>query len=406
MNILYFNRSFYPDVEATGQLMTELCEDLTEKGHSVTVVVGKAYYVRNQKAFFFIRREKYKSIDIIRAGGIALGKGFLLLRIINLSFYFIFAFIGGFLVKQKPDVVITQTDPPVLGLLGFFFAKWYKAKFVYYCNDIYPDIGIITGKLTNPTINFLLDKITLFSFRNANKVICIGEAMQRKIINKNISKDRVIVIHNWADTSKLFPLAKNENPFVQTHGLHDKFIVAYSGNIGLTQNLLCILEVANYFKINNKVGFLIIGEGASKSKLIKLVKQYNLSNVNFLPYQPKETLQYSLSAADIHLIPFQKGLAGVMLPSKVYNILACGRPFISWVDKQSEIYDIAHKFKCGITPPAGSVRNMIRAINWAIKHPESLKKLGENGRKVATEYFDRKVSTSKFCKVLENVMSD
>lgn len=402
MNILFFNRSFYPDFESTGQLLTELSEDLTGYGHKVTVIAGNSR-VKTKKFQLFISRDKYKLIEILRVGQTGFFKNYLFFRLINLATYFINAFLAGFLVKDKPDVVVAQTDPPVLGLLGYFFAKWYKAKFIYYCNDIYPEIGIVTGKLTNPILNLLLRQINMFSFKNADKIVCIGESMQKNIISKGIEKNKVKVVHYWADTSLLYPVDKEKNLFISSNNLKNKFIVMYSGNIGLTQNLDNVIEVARYFKEKKDLLFLFIGEGVSKSNLITLSKSYGLSNVNFLPYVSKDSLQYSLSAADIHLIPFQKGLSGVLVPSKVYGILACGKPFIAWVDKESEIYTIAHNYKCGMTVMPDDLEGMTKAIEWTINNPKELEKMGKNSRETAINYFDRKIGTAVFNKLLQEI---
>lgn len=398
MNLLFFNRSFYPSVEATGQFLTELCEDLSAFGHNVTVIAG-----RHEK-HFLIKRDKYKSIELIRAGGTNLPKEILLFRLINLGTYFLSAFVAGFLVRKKPDIVIAQTDPPVLGLLGIFFSRWYRAKFIYSCQDIYPEIGIITGKLTNPILTFLLKAINLFSFKKADKVICLGEDMKKIIVNKGISKDKVEIVHNWADTNVLKSVNLNENPFRLKHNLQNGFTLMYSGNIGLTQNLEKILEVAKYFKSKNNVKFLLVGDGANKNNLQKLALKAELLNVYFLSYQPKEELKYSLNAPDIHLITFQKGLAGIIVPSKIYGILACGKPFIAWIDEESEISIIARKFKCGIVVPPGDIKKMISTIEWSINNSNELVKMGENGRKASEKFFDRKISTRKFNNIVESLV--
>ncbi|MBI1857516.1 MAG: glycosyltransferase, partial [Candidatus Melainabacteria bacterium] len=200
MNILFFNRSFYPDLEATGQFLTELCEDLKKYGHNVTVIAGKSYHVKDKKKSFIVTHDEYKSISILRVLGTSFPKRFLLFRLINLGFYFLFAFIAGFCVKNKPDLVVAQTDPPVMGLLGYFFSKWYKAKFIYSYKDIYPEIGIVTGRLRNPLLNFLLDKINRFSCKNADKIICLGEDMKKIILVKNENPEKIEIVYDWADT--------------------------------------------------------------------------------------------------------------------------------------------------------------------------------------------------------------
>lgn len=403
MNILIFNRSFYPDIEATGQFLTELTEDLTKYGHNVTVIAGNSSKEKTKKILLFVSKDKYKQIDILRVGQTGFFKKNLFFRLINLTTYFINAFLAGFLVKDKPDVVVAQTDPPVLGLLGYFFAKWYKAKFIYYCNDIYPEIGIVTGKLTNPILNLLLKQINLFSFKSADKVVCLGESMKKNIIDKGIEKDKIDIVHYWADTTLLYPVDKEKNPFIRANNLRNKFIVMYSGNIGLTQNLDKVIEVARYFKEKKDLVFLLIGEGANKSKLITLSNNYGLTNVNFLPYVPKESLHDSLSAANVHLITFQKGLSGVLLPSKVYGILACGKPFIAWVDKESEIYSIAHNYKCGMTVMPNDLEAMKKAIEWTANNPAELEKMGKNSRDTAVNYFDRKIGTGNFNRMLQEM---
>lgn len=401
MNVLFFNRSFYPDLEATGQFLTELCEDLIEYGHEVTVICGSSYNAGYKVASFYFERENHNSIEVIRARSTKFDKKYLFLRLINLGTYFLLAFISGFLIKKKPDIVVAQTDPPVLGLLGFFFSKFYKANFIYSCQDLYPEVGIITGKLTNPFLNYLLDKINIFSFKSADKVLCVGESMKKKIERKGIPGSKIEIFSNWTDTRVFSCLSKEKNQFLAENNLRNCFILMYSGNIGLTQALDKVIEVAKYF--NNKsenTKFLFVGDGADKISLQQLSAKLKLNNVIFLPYQPKEGLIYSLNAADVHLIPFQKGLAGVIVPSKVYNILACGKPFIAWVDEDSEISLIARKYNCGISVSSGDTEGMVKAVEWSINHPEELKKMGERGRQAAIEYFDRKQATFKFNKMI------
>ncbi len=395
MNIVFFNRSFYPDLEATGQYLTELAEDLISYGHKVTVICGRSLHDKPNERFI-LKRDVYNSIDIIRVSGTVLPKQFLIFRIFNLSVYFTLAFLAGFLLKKKPDVIVAQTDPPVIGLVGAFFSKWYGSKFIYSCKDLYPDIGIVTGRLKNPFLNFLLEKINLFSFHISDIVIALGEDMKKRICRKGIKENKIEIVHDWADTKTLYPIKGKENSFRNKYELDKYFTIMYSGNIGLTQGLDKIIEVANLLKNDKQIRFILIGEGADKIKLQSRVKDLGLNNIVFLPYQPKESLKFSLSAPDLHIITFIKGLAGAMVPCKLYGILATGTPFIAWIDNESLIYDISHNYKCGIVVPPGNVKNMVRAIRWTMNHKEILPEMGKRCRKVAEELFDRKTSTKKF----------
>ena len=400
MNILFFNRSFYPDTEATGQFLTELCEDLVSYGHSVTVVAGRSYHV-NDKGIFLIKNETYKSISIIRAYGTTFPKRLLLFRLINLGTYFLMAFTSGFFVKKKPDIVIALTDPPVLGLLGIFFSKLYKAKFIYSCKDIYPEVGMITGRLKNPFLNFLLKKINEISFVVADKILCLGEDMKKKIVDKGISSEKISVIHDWADTKTLYPIPENENPLISKYKQPGQFLIMYSGNIGFTQGLEKVIDVAKHLKNNQNIKFAFVGEGANKSKLQDLVARQNLSNISFFPYESRNQILYSLNVADLHLITLEKGLGGIIVPSKVYGIMACGKPFVALVDKDSEVDLIANKFKCGMSIIPGDIEKTIGLIEWAINHKQELCKMGENGRKTGIQFFDRQICNNKFLNIIK-----
>lgn len=397
MNILFFNRSFYPDTEATGQFLTELCEDLTSYGHKVSVIAGRSYHIRrNKKINFFSQHEEYKSIKIFRALGTVLPKRILLFRIINLWTYFLSAFFCGFLLKEKPNVIVVQTDPPVLGLIGIFFAKWYKAKLIYSCKDIYPEVGIITGRLRSPYVNFLLEKINLITFTFSDMVICLGEDMKKRIVDKGAEINKIRIVTDWVDSKYIYPVPESENPFRQKYNFDGYFTVMYSGNIGLTQGLDKVIDLADHFKKQPKIKFILVGEGADKLNLQKRAAELKLTNVEFLPYQPREELKYSLGAPSVHIITFMKGLSGVMVPCKIYGILGCAKPFIAWIDEESSIYSIAQKFNCGLTVPPGDMKKMIDTIEWAVNHPEELKEMGRNGYQAVLKNYERKIATEKF----------
>jgi len=292
-----------------------------------------------------------------------------------------------------------------LGLLGLFFSKVYGAKFVYFCQDIYPDVGIVTGKLKNPFLNFILKIVNSFSFKLSDKVLCLGNDIKRKIISKGIDPEKINVVYYWADTREIVPLPLEKNVFRTQNNLNGNFVVMYSGNIGFTQGLDKLVEVASKLRGKSNLKFLLVGDGADKPNLMTQISRLGLKNINFLPYQPVEKLNYSLSSPDIHLITSKKGLAGIVVPSKIFRILSCGKPFIAWVDEDSEISYIAKQFNCGIIVQPGNVEEMIKSLEWALNNQSELKKMGENSRKAAVDFFDRKVSTDKFNKLLEEINS-
>ncbi len=178
----------------------------------------------------------------------------------------------------------------------------------------------------------------------------------------------------------------------------------YSGNIGLSQDLENIIHLADALKEQQEILFLLIGEGASKEKLVKMADSMELENIKFLSYQEKEDLKFSLNAAHIHLVTLKKGMKGIIVPSKVYGIMAAGKPFIAAVDKGSEIDKIAKEFQCGIVSKPSSVEELRKAVLWAYKNKDKIREMGENGRKAFENHYTRKISAQKFKKTVENII--
>ncbi|MFZ2643033.1 MAG: glycosyltransferase family 4 protein [Verrucomicrobiia bacterium] len=404
MRLLFFNRSFHPDIEATGQLLTELCQDLS-RDHEVVVVAGRGYNTARFGSWLPVRREQLDKIRILRAYNPRLNKKRFLGRIVNLLSYYCFGFAAG-LFAGRPDVVIVETDPPVLGLIGMFYARLYRAKFVFYVQDLFPDVGVALGSLRHPWLVKLLETCTRWTLRGADKVIVLGEDMAARIKAKTCCDDsRIRVIPNWVDTTRVRPLA-GLNPFRHKHQLEGKFVVMFSGNLGLSQDLERVVSIAADLADHDKMQFVFIGEGAAKAGLVKQAAALQLKNVLFLPYEPKEALSESLSAADVHLVTLKRGVAGLIVPSKAYGIMSAGRPFIAAVEEHSHIAEVIQEHACGIRVDPESTEQLRAAILRAAENPEMLEKMGQRGREAAVKCFDRQVSVGKFRALLAEIAQE
>ena len=399
MKLLFFNRSFHPDVEATGQLLSELCQDLSND-HEVTVVAGRPYNMERFRSWLPIKRERWGRVTILRAYNPRLDKRVFAGRVLNLLSYFCFSFLAGFFAK-RPDVVIAETDPPVLGLVGLFFARLYRAKFVFYLQDLYPDIGIALGKLKNPLLIRALEMSTQRILNGADHVVVLGDDMRDRVVAKGYRHpERIQVIPNWVDARQIRPHT-GTNSFRQQHGLDGCFLVMFSGNMGLSQGLERVLEVASELAADDRVQFVFVGEGAAKANLMEHARTRHLTNTLFVPYQPKESLSMSLSAADIHLVPLQQGVAGLIVPSKVYGIMAVGRPFIAAIEEDSHPAQIIREHRCGVRVAPDSPAELKRALDWALNHPDELREMGERGREAVVKHFDRPISVGKFRSMID-----
>jgi len=397
--ILFLNRSFWPDREATGQFLTELCDDLSID-HEVTIVAGPSYHTDegNSRGFRLWSREDRGKITVIRTRGTRFSKSNLAGRLVNLGTYYLLAAIVAFRLP-RPDVIVAETDPPLLGALAAVLKRRWRCRLVYNVRDLYPDIAEVTGGVRSPFLLELLRRGNDYAHERADLIVTLGHDMARRIVDKGVPIGKVVVVPDWVDCGRIRPL--DSNPFRRSFG--NKFVVMYSGNIGLSQQLDAVLEAADRVRDDDRILFALIGEGARKKWLEERARAMGLTNVRFLPYQPLENLGESLSAADLHLIPLAPGAAGCLVPSKIYGILAAGRPFIAMMEDSAEVAQIARDDAVGFVVRPGNVEALVGAIRSAVDAPENLKQMGVRARRLAEQRFDRIKVTRKFGSMLAGV---
>lgn len=399
ISVLIFNRSFYPEKASTGQLLTELCEDLVKKGDmKIAVVTGHPTGEdagQKSQSWSPMRREQYNGIEILRTGSSQFSKKSIAGRVFNYISYFVLSFFAGFRVKQKPKVVVAYTDPPIIGLVAWFFRCFYRARFVFVSQDIFPQVVSVLEGFQNVVVSAILERISRFLLRRADVVIAIGETMKERIVRvKKIDPRKIQVIHNWADSSIIHPAPKN-NAFAREYALADRFVVMHSGNIGLTQSMEVIIEAAKQLAAYEDIQFVIVGEGVKKQSLVELSQKYGLKNVQFIPYQPKERLSESFSSADLFVISLKDGLAGYIVPSKLYGILAAGRPFVASIEKDSEVHSILEAHQCGLWVKPQDASELAGEILHCRNDRSLLASLSANAL-TASRNFDRRIQVDRY----------
>lgn len=408
MRLVFFNRSFYPDVTATGQLLTELCQGLVkEYGWQVTVITGRpmiGQYAEGAKSSrrAFIRREIFEGIEIVRVNNSAFDPRSFMGRISNYLTYFIFSFFASFTL-QKPDVVVTLTDPPIVVMVGLWVSLRYKIPFVVSMRDLFPEAARGLEGAQNKFINFLLDRQNRFCLKKATHVVALGNSMRDRLIrDKGLKDNKVSIIPDWADTEAITPVAK-ENGFSIRHGLARYFVVMYAGNIGASSGLEFVIDTAVAVRAHKDILFVFVGEGILKQRLITLARGYQLENIKFFPFQPKEMLSDVFSSADCFLLPLKKGLGGYSIPSKVYAILASGRPYVACVENDSDIAQITREFDCGIVSPPQDSLALAEKVLFLYGESEQRIRLGLHARE-ASRVFDRRVGIKKYHDLFKDLL--
>ena len=398
MHICFFNRSYWPDVGATGQLLTELAEDLVaHHGCDVTVVTGYPLAGRDGVP----AREVRNGVRIVRAGGTTRDPRRFVGRATNYLTYFASACVAG-LRTRRPDVVVALTDPPIIGLAALMSARLHRARFVFLCQDVFPEVAVLLEDFYNGAVNHTLELVNRYLLRRADAVVALGDTMKRRLVEgKGADPSRVTVIHNWADCSALAPGPK-DNPFARAHGLRDRFVVMHAGNIGLSQNLDVVLDAAERLRDRDAIRFVFVGNGSRRAALEQQAAERGLLNVMFLPYQPREEMRHSYATADLFLVSLRPGLAGYIVPSKLYSILAAGRPYVAAVEQSCEVVDITERFACGFVVPPGDAAALASRILQVYGNEPLAAELGQRARGAGLE-FDRPRQTAAYASLFRRV---
>ena len=396
--VLFLNRSYWPDTEATGQLLTSLCEDLSDQ-FDVHVLAGQPNATLTSINWTGI--DQRNGVSIHRAGHTKFSKKSMLGKATNFL-SFVQSCNRRVSSLPKPDIVVFETDPFLLPFVADRVQRHTSCSMIGYLQDIYPDVAIALGKVRNNWTMRRLRKSLFDIYGRCQRVVVLSRDMKELLLESGLPDRKITIIPNWADTQQIRPL-NIENKFRRQFGLHDKFVVMYSGNIGLTQRLEEFVEAAAILKNDSGIQFVFVGQGARRQQLKSQVETLRLSNVLFCDYQPVEDLSHSLGAADLHLVPLTPELSRCLMPSKLYGILAAGRPLLTNAPRQSELYEITSRQGIGITVEAGSPAGIADAIRQARLDPLALVAMGERARSLAETLYARTKSVAVFSKMLSEV---
>jgi glycosyltransferase involved in cell wall biosynthesis len=341
-------------------------------------------------------------------------------------------------VKSKDiDVMLSGSTPPTQGLLFGVLKAIKKVPFVYALQDIFPDSLVSTGITRRGSVLWKIGRvIENFTYRNADKIIVISEDFKRNIMAKGVPEEKIVVIYNWVDEEAVVDVPREENKLFDKYGLdRSKFYVTYNGNIGLTQNMDMLLEVAKELSPtpalprregessptpkHSPVGrgispsdgsdgdahrlrdihFVLVGEGAYKAEVEKRIKEQGITNVTLLPFQPYEDISHVFSLGDVSLVISKPGVGANSVPSKTWSIMSASRPVLANFD-ENELKTIIEDHHCGIFTKAGDKEAFKAAILNLYHHPELCKEYGRNGRRFVMENLTKEVGTRKYVEVI------
>lgn len=310
-------------------------------------------------------------------------------------------FFHGCRAKEISLIYLVST-PPIQGVIGALLKKIKKVPFVYNLQDIFPDSLVGTGLAKKGGLLWKIGRlIENFTYRNADKIIVISEGFKKNIMAKGVPEEKIEVVYNWVDEEAVKHVAREENKLFDKYNLdRSKFYITYSGNIGLTQNMDMLLEVAKELEGERDIHFVLIGEGAYKAKVEEIIKEQHITNVTLLPFQPYEDISHVFSLGDVGLVISKPGVGENSVPSKTWSILSASRPILVNFD-ENELKDIVDKHNCGYFTKAGDKTAFKDAISRLYKNRDLCREMGYNGRQFILKNLTRATGTQKYIDVIK-----
>jgi len=396
--LLVFNQYYWPGVEATAHLLSELCAALASD-FEITVVTGKL-----QGQPDHVSREEHEGVEVVRVPSTAFDRSSLPLRALNYATYLLGSLRTG-LTAAPPDVVLCMTDPPVIADVALVVARRFHAPLVVVSQDVFPEIAIELRRLENKLVIEVLRGLIRLYLQRADRVVAIGETMRRRLEDKGANPERLRVIPNWVDSTALTP-QPHANEWSREQELEGRFVVMHSGNVGFAQNLDALVRATTFLRDLDRLTVAVVGEGSRRAELVALAELLETDAVRFLPYQPRSALSESLSAASIHVVGLARGLSGYVVPSRLYGILSVGRPVIVAADRDSETAQLVERVECGVVVPPGRPELLAAAIRKAYEGELPLEEMGKRAREYVTEEADREVAVDRYRRLLAELQAE
>jgi colanic acid biosynthesis glycosyl transferase WcaI len=389
MDILLITPYYPPDLGPSAPLFAMLCEDFVKTGNQVTVVAAVPHFpsgkVSDPYKKFGVYRSVENGVNIVRLWVPGGNRSNLFHRFFV---FLIFQIESSFFCLTSKASTAIITNPALETWLPFFIFAVLRKKPVLYCVwDIYPEIGIKINIFRNKIVIKIVEWIENYCLNRAAKLhVLTHEACHLLVQNHQIDPEKIFVQMPWVDTTQFTSRRPRKQIFGD--GLEDKFIILYSGNIGASQGLENVLDVAKQLQ-DNPSFFVFIGDGIEKENLLKKTIQENITNVKFLPFQPLEIFPEVLVSADICLISLRHGVAEESIPSKAFPIMASGKPILAFVDPESSIWKLIMQSNTGVNVPAQQKEELVKIIKNLIQNKQGLIEMGNNARTYAIKNFDR-----------------
>lgn len=402
-SVLVISQVYVPDPTAVGQYLAEAAEALVERDCEVRVIASARGFDDPKQRYPL--RENLNGVDVVRLPFSSFGKATILHRLLGMLAFLCQALLRG-LFTRRVDAILVSTSPPLASFVAVIIGFFRRAPITYWAMDLNPDQMIRLGKISERSLAArVFDAFNRTILRRAARVVALDRFMGDLLRRKHDIRDKLTVMPPWPHAEHDLSVPHSENPFRKEHGLEDKFVIMYSGNHALTNPIETVIDAALQMQDREDLVFLFVGGGVRKRSVDEAIATHEPSNLISLPYQPKDSIRYSLSAADVHLVTLGQEVVGCVHPCKVYGAMALERPVLYLGPHPSHVSDLLHEDKpaerVGWSVEHGHVQSAIETIDKIRNTPsEELTAMGNRAAQLVRKRFDSKAMIDQFCQVI------
>jgi putative colanic acid biosynthesis glycosyltransferase WcaI len=401
-SVVFLNRFYAPDIAATGQMLSDLAEDLSAAGWSATVITSQSSYEGDMRDFR--KKEVRNGVHVYRVAATHFGRNTMAGRMFDYASYMLLSFATLFRIP-RPQIVVAMSDPPFILFTAVVAARVRRAAVCYWAQDVYPTLAAKLGVLDEYGAPFkLLSAVARRLQRGCDLIVGLGPEMVKALVRGGAPQNRTICIHNWADEKAILPILPADNWFLTANNLQGKFVVLYSGNAGRGHTFEALCEAMFRCRNDERIVFVFIGAGRKSHEIRAYAQAQNLSNVLFFDYLPRSELSYSLSAASVSIVTEDPAVAGLLLPSKTYGILASGRPIIFIGAAESDVAHLVRSTRCGVVIHPDDPDGLENAIRLLARDADQRARMGDAARRASENVYSRGRSAGEWSAALKSVL--
>ncbi len=385
MKIVFINQFFWPDSSATSQQLTDLATGLAGRGHEIAVICGDGGYAEAAGG-------EQPPVEILRVRSLPFARG-LVGRVLSYLSFYVSAFFRA-LTMKRADVVVSLTTPPLISLLGSMVKILRGSRHFIWEQDIYPDVAISlnyfqAGGIADRVVGLLAD----FSRRHADGILALGTCMRDRLIDRGVPAEKIYITENWANGEAITPMVRPGDP--------SRLVVLYSGNFGLAHDIDTLAGAMLQLKDDPRFHFIFVGSGNKRHQLAKFCAENDIHSLELRPYVARDKLNEGLAVGDIGLVTQSDDCWGSVVPSKVYGILAAGRPVLFIGPRRATPARTIDLHRCGWHVNCGDVEGLTELLLDLASDLRAVRAAGVRARQALMEQYDLPLGVARIARILE-----